>query len=71
MPVQGPSAREADNDAVFLMTNIIPQSPACNQNGWERLESYCRDLAFKGKELYIVAGPHGTGGDRISTAKRN
>ncbi|HVL13466.1 MAG TPA: DNA/RNA non-specific endonuclease, partial [Gemmata sp.] len=26
------------------------------------LESYCRDLAEKGKELYIVAGGHGIGG---------
>jgi endonuclease G len=44
------------------MTNILPQSPACNQKGWERLESYCRDLADRGKELYIAAGPHGIGG---------
>ena len=61
-PSKDRSAAEKDNDAVFLMTNIIPQSPACNQKGWERLESYCRDLAFKGKELYIAAGPHGIGG---------
>lgn len=60
-PSKDRSAADADNDAVFLMTNIIPQSRACNQNGWERLESYCRDLAFKGKELYIAAGPHGLG----------
>ena len=69
-PSKDRSAREADNDAVFLMTNIIPQSPACNQNGWERLESYCRDLAFKGKELYIVAGPHGIGGADIDGRKK-
>ena len=61
-PSKDRSATEQDNDAVFLMTNIIPQSPACNQSGWERLESYCRDLAEKGKELYIVAGGHGIGG---------
>ena len=61
-PSRDRSAAEKDNDTVFLMTNIIPQSPACNQNGWERLESYCRDLTFKGKELYIAAGPHGIGG---------
>lgn len=53
---------EANNDATFFMTNVIPQSPNCNQKGWERLESYCRDLAARGKELYIVAGPHGIGG---------
>jgi len=61
-PSKDRSASEKDNDAVFWMTNIVPQSPACNQNGWERLETYCRDLAFKGKELYIVCGPHGVGG---------
>lgn len=61
-PSKDRSATEADNDAVFLMTNIVPQSPACNQSGWERLESYCRDLADNGKELYIVAGGHGIGG---------
>ncbi len=61
-PSKDRSASEADNDAVFLMTNIVPQSPACNQTGWERLESCCRDLAFEGKDLYIVAGPWGIGG---------
>jgi endonuclease G len=61
-PSKDRSAGEADNDAVFLMTNIVPQSPACNQSGWERLESYCRDLADAGKELYVAAGPHGIGG---------
>ena len=61
-PSKDRSATAMDNDAVFWMTNIVPQSPACNQHGWERLETYCRDLAFKGKELYIVCGPHGVGG---------
>ena len=60
-PSRDRSADETDNDAVFLMTNIIPQSPTCNQKSWERLETYCRDLAEEGKELYIVAGPHGIG----------
>ncbi len=70
VPSRDRSSTEADNDAVFLMTNIVPQSPPCNQNGWERLERYSRELADNGKELYIVAGPHGTGG--ISTeGKKN
>src|SRR5262249_61498531 len=41
---------------------IVPQSPASNQNGWERLESYCRSLTQRGHELHIVCGPNGTGG---------
>jgi endonuclease G len=61
-PSKDRSKTEADNDAVFLMTNILPQSPNCNQKGWERLESYCRDLAGGGAELYIACGGHGLGG---------
>ena len=63
------SATEADNDTTFLMTNVVPQSPACNQTGWERLESYCRDLAREGKDLYVVAGPWGSGGQTESGQK--
>ncbi|MBY0456919.1 MAG: DNA/RNA non-specific endonuclease [Gemmataceae bacterium] len=62
VPSKDRSDTEENNDAVFLMTNIIPQSPACNQKGWERFERYCRELADDGKELYIAAGPHGSGG---------
>ncbi len=60
-PSRDRSADERDNDTTFFMTNIIPQSRDCNQKGWERFESYCRDLADDNKELYIVAGPHGMG----------
>lgn len=62
VPSKDRSATEADNDAVFLMTNIVPQAPNCNQKAWEKFERYCRDLADTGKELYIAAGPHGIGG---------
>ncbi len=53
---------EETSDATFAMTNVIPQSPAVDQNAWERLERYCRTLARKGKVLYIVSGPWGSGG---------
>lgn len=62
VPSKDRSATEADNDAVFLMTNIVPQAPKCNQGAWERFERYCRELADEGKELYLAAGPHGVGG---------
>jgi endonuclease G len=62
VPSKDRSATEADNDAVFLMTNIVPQAPKCNQGAWEKFERYCRDLADAGKEVYIAAGPHGIGG---------
>ncbi|MEH2231042.1 MAG: DNA/RNA non-specific endonuclease [Nostoc sp.] len=46
------------------MTNIIPQSPDVNQGPWEELERYSREqVQKKGKELYIIAGGTGTGGE--------
>jgi endonuclease G, mitochondrial len=47
-----------DNDALFLMTNITPQAHGMNAGPWEQLESYCRELAKQGNELYIICG-HG------------
>ena len=47
---------EADNDTVFLMTNMIPQTQAQNGGPWEVLEGYCRTLAQQGNKLYIVSG---------------
>jgi endonuclease G len=40
----------------------VPQSPRCNQHGWERFENHCRNLTRDGGELYIAAGPFGEGG---------
>ncbi|HEY9631262.1 MAG TPA: DNA/RNA non-specific endonuclease [Coleofasciculaceae cyanobacterium] len=51
-----------DSQAVFLMTNILPQAADNNRGPWEQLESYCRTLVKQGKELYIIAGAAGTGG---------
>jgi endonuclease G len=61
-PAKDRSHSTQDSQAVFYMTNIIPQSPASNQNGWERLEDYCRRLAREGKLLQIACGPAGVGG---------
>jgi endonuclease G len=68
-PAKDRSAKQADCDATFYMTNVVPQSPASNQKGWERLESYCRELAHQGHVLYIACGPHGTGGAGKDGAK--
>jgi endonuclease G len=54
------TATEEDNDATFLMTNIVPQAPGNNQGPWKELEDYCRELTKQGNELYIVAGPGGS-----------
>jgi len=59
-----PSADRActreDNDATFLMSNIIPQACGNNQGPWEKLESYARRLVRRGGELSIVCGGAGT-----------
>jgi endonuclease G len=50
--------------STFLMSNMIPQSPHCNQRAWADLEDYCRDLVRKKHQtLYIVSGPAGVGGE--------
>jgi endonuclease G, mitochondrial len=62
-PAKDRSASPDDSRATFYMTNIVPQSPASNQRGWERLEDYCRRLAREGHVLFIACGPHGVGGE--------
>ena len=52
----------ADNDATFLMNNMLAQAPTNNQQTWANLESYCRTLANSGNELYIISGGNGTSG---------
>lgn len=55
---------EANSRATFVMTNMVPQSEELNGGSWELLERYCRDLCFdEDKEMMIVCGPHGQGGD--------
>ncbi|MGC2237128.1 MAG: DNA/RNA non-specific endonuclease [Pyrinomonadaceae bacterium] len=49
----------ADNDATFLMTNMIPQAPTNNQQTWANMENYLRTLATSGSELYIISGGQG------------
>jgi len=55
-----------DNEAVFTMANIIPQTPDNNQGVWERLEAECRDLARQGNELLIISGPASFTGQHIN-----
>lgn len=61
---------QTDNSNTFYMTNMIPQAPDCNRVLWKDLESYERRLAEQGHELYIAAGPYGTGG-QSSTGEWN
>ena len=55
------SSRE-NNDATFVMSNMLPQAAALNREVWAKLENYCRDQMRAGNELYIVCGGSGTQG---------
>lgn len=50
------TATVEDNNATFLMTNIIPQAPGNNQGPWKLLEDESRDMTRSGLQLCIVAG---------------
>jgi endonuclease G len=54
------TANEADNSETFSMANMLPQTPDLNRQVWESLESYCRTLAQKGNQLFIIAGGYGS-----------
>ena len=64
------TASKEDNDATFMMSNMLPQTAALNQHVWKDLEDYCRDVAKEGNELYIVAGGIGSV-ERIGRGKIN
>lgn len=58
---QIPSADRTDtvqnNEATFMMSNMIPQTPYLNRVIWEHLENYTRSLVRQGKKVYVIAGP--------------
>lgn len=62
VPSADRNATVPDNEATFLMSNIIPQAPDNNQGVWGNLEEHSRDLVRQGSELYIVAGVFGSAG---------
>ena len=41
----------------FLMSNMSPQTRACNGGIWKELEENVRDWAFSNGELLVVSGP--------------
>lgn len=50
------------NDETFMMTNIVPQTSALNQYPWNKLESYARSQAWRGWDVYQIAGVYGNAG---------
>jgi endonuclease G, mitochondrial len=56
------SASDPDNEATFILTNIIPQAPANNRGPWRVLEEATRDLVGLGNEVFVISGGLGTRG---------
>ena len=56
------TATKEDNSMTFLMTNMVPQTPDNNRLIWMHFENFERELVKEGNEVYIIAGPYGTGG---------
>jgi len=61
-PSKDRSNSREDNDATFLMTNIMPQAPGNNQGPWRELEEYTRSLVEQGSEAYVICGGTGSAG---------
>jgi len=61
-PSEDRDGSASDNQATFLMTNIIPQAPKNNQITWNNFEVYCQSLATTDNEMYIISGGYGIGG---------
>jgi endonuclease G len=60
-----------DNTATFVMSNMLPQAAALNQQVWADLENYSRSLVRSGaNELYTIAGGWGSA-ERIANGKVN
>ena len=53
---------EENNQATFILTNIIPQAPNNSRSTWEQLESDSRSWVRKGHVLYVIAGGDGDNG---------
>ena len=50
------------NEETFMMTNIVPQTEALNQFPWNKLEMYVRSQAWRGRDVYQIAGVYGNKG---------
>ena len=54
------TASVADNEATFILTNILPQAPENNQGLWAQLEDHARTLVGQGNEVYTISGGSGS-----------
>ena len=55
-----PGANNTQNDAImsesFFLSNMVPQVPNHNRGIWKQLETYVRNWAIEGKDIYVVSG---------------
>ena len=54
--------RDANSESMastFLMTNLVPQTYDLNAGPWLELEEYLRNFAWRGNDVYVVAGVYG------------
>lgn len=58
-----------DNQMVFYMSNMMPQTGDNNSGTWNNFEGYCRGLvqSTNDYELLITCGPSGFAGARLNT----
>jgi DNA/RNA endonuclease G (NUC1) len=57
-----------NNDLVFFMSNVLPQSGVNNSGVWLQFENYCRDLvqSTNNYELLLICGGSGYGTARLT-----
>lgn len=67
-PSEDRTDTRTNNDAVFYMSNIMPQSGLNNSGVWANFESYCRTQSTN-NELLIICGPSGFGTNTIPSGK--
>ena len=60
------TASVTDNDATFLMSNMIPQYGANNTGVWATFEGFARTLASGGSEVLNICGPSDFSGDTLT-----
>ncbi len=67
-PSEDRTDTRADNDAVFFMSNIVPQNGTNNSGVWNSFETYCRNQTVS-NEVLIICGPSGFGTNRMPSGK--
>ncbi|MBW3569519.1 MAG: DNA/RNA non-specific endonuclease [Gemmatimonadetes bacterium] len=59
-----------DNQATFVMTNVLPQRHDLNAGPWLKFETYLQGLAQNSnKEIYVISGGRGNAGTLLGAGK--